>query len=590
MSDVPPTRAEMLRDLRSLVRVAWQLNPRRLLRQLVLMLITGVVGGVSLLLLVPIVNSLAQAEGAVTIPGFGAVALGQWPLPALLAAFVALTAITALVTRTAAINATALQQVIVDRMRQEAFEAILAARWSFVLRRRRSDIIEVVTTGASRCGMAFQQLLSVAVTIVIALATAAVALWVAPVVAALAIVAVIGLGLALGTSLRPAHRLGRSFGNQNRRLQAVMSDSMDSLRLVRAHGADAVWAAQLSDAFTGTREIQIANTRRTATVSALSSVGLAACASLLVLVAVWAAVPPTSIVVILILVARLARNVQSLAQSAALLANALPAVDDLLSLTDDARNAREVPDDSPDAGRGAAVPDAPLVQFRAVHYSYPDSSNGVSGIDFTVPHGAITVLTGPSGAGKSTCADLALGLLTPDSGDVLINGHPLRAADLQWWRRHVAYVPQETMLIPGTLRENLTWSVSPDVSDDDCLQALTRTAAHFVRDLPDGLDTVIGDRGVRLSGGERQRVAIARALLRRPTLLVLDEATSSLDDDTEATIIDLVESLAPDVTVLVIAHRRSTIESAHHLVRIEAGRTVAAQVDLRARRTVPAPR
>jgi ABC-type multidrug transport system fused ATPase/permease subunit len=133
-------------------------------------------------------------------------------------------------------------------------------------------------------------------------------------------------------------------------------------------------------------------------------------------------------------------------------------------------------------------------------------------------------------------------------------------------------VPQETVLLAGTLRDNLVWSVRDEVSDEDCLVALERASAGFVHELPDGLDTLLGDRGVRLSGGERQRVAIARALLRQPDLLVLDEATSSLDDDTEAAVLDTVVGLVPAMTVLVIAHRRSTIELADHVVRIEAGR------------------
>ncbi len=572
-------------DLRALVGAAWRLDSRGVLLQVGLLLVTGLTGGVSLLLLVPIVDSIADPTGAIEVPGMGQVSTGGTPLPVLLAAFVLLTLISALATRASAINSTALQQQIVDRMRQSAFEAILAARWTFVLARRRSDIVEVVTTGAARCGMAFQQLLSSAVTAVIALATAAVALWVSPLVAAVSIVGVLLLGGLLATNLWGARRLGRDFGRENRNLQAVMTDSMDSLRLVRAHGADKVWADRLGAAFTTTRAVQVASTRRNANVAALSSVGLAACASALVLIAVWAQVPPTSIVVILILVARLARNIQSLAQSGALLANALPAVGDLTELTREAQEEREIP-----PGRGTtelALGDSgPLLEFHRVAFTYPNSDAGLDGVDFAVARGDITVLTGPSGAGKSTCADLALGLLTPSRGDVLVAGRPLSPEDLPAWRSHVAYVPQETVLIPATLRENLVWSVQRSVSDDECWTALDRAAAGFARQLPDGLDTVLGDRGLRLSGGERQRIAIARALLRQPALLVLDEATSSLDDATEAAVIDLMDSLAPDITVLVVAHRRSTVESAHHVVRIQDGRTLPHDVSVRSR--VPA--
>ena len=212
-----------------------------------------------------------------------------------------------------------------------------------------------------------------------------------------------------------------------------------------------------------------------------------------------------------------------------------------------------------------------MLEFRNVSFRYPSSGGGVWGLNMVIPCGGITAIAGPSGAGKSTAADLALGLLAPDAGEVLVGGEVLQAADLSWWRQHVAYVPQETMLIAGTLRDNLVWSVHRAVSDEECLAALDRAAAAFVRDLPNGLDTLLGDRGVRLSGGERQRVAIARALLRSPALLVLDEATSSLDDDTEAAVLDTIAALVPAMTVLVIAHRRTTLDMAQHVVRISPG-------------------
>ncbi len=212
-----------------------------------------------------------------------------------------------------------------------------------------------------------------------------------------------------------------------------------------------------------------------------------------------------------------------------------------------------------------------MLEFRDVTFHYATSGGGVSGLNMVVPRGGITALAGPSGAGKSTTADLALGLLQPDSGAVLVGGEPLQAEDLPWWRSHVAYVPQETVLLAGTLRDNLVWSVHARHRRRRLLRG-ARTCCGSVRhELPDGLDSLLGDRGVRLSGGERQRVAIARALLRQPALLVLDEATSSLDDDTEAAVLDTIGGLVPAMTVLVIAHRRTTLDMAQHVVRIEAG-------------------
>lgn len=575
-SGVPNTEqpaASTRRDVGTLVSTAWALDPRRVVLQVVLLVVGGLLSGFGLLLLVPIVNSVADTANSIELPVIGSVDIGALPLWSLLVIFVVIVAVQALVTRTSAINAIRLQQQMVDRLRHDAFAAILSARWSFVLRMRRSDIVQVVTEGAGRSGFAVNQLITAAVAFVLASATAVVALLVAPGVAAIAIVAVIALALAQGSGIRPARQLGRDFNERSRELQAVVTDSLDALRLVRAHDASALWVDRLSSAFSNARRVQVDNIQRMSTITALSSVGTAIAASLLVLISTWADVSPASIVVLVVLIARLSGQVQGLVRTMTQLANSLPAVGDIIDLTERAERAREAQGDDGVSKRGRLTddPSIPILEFRDVTFRYESSGGGVIGLSLVVPRGEITALAGPSGAGKSTTADLALGLLEPDSGEVLVSGEALRASDLSWWRQHVAYVPQETVLLAGTLRDNLTWSVSHDVSDDECHAALDDAAARFVHDLPDGLDTLLGDRGVRLSGGERQRVAIARALLRRPALLVLDEATSSLDDDTEAAVLETLGALVPAMTVLVIAHRRSTLELAQHVVRIERG-------------------
>lgn len=571
-----PPVGELLADCRRLLAAAWHLDRRGTLEQVVLQLLTGLIGGANLLLLVPIVNSVSNPGQRITVAGLGQVGVGGLPLPVLLAGFVALMAVQSLLTRAATINATRVQQALVDSLRHQAFQAVLAAKWSFVLSRRSSDIIEVVTSGAARCGLAYQQLVRLSITAVLAVATAVVTLVVAPLVGVLALLGIGVLGGAQAAAIRPAYRLGTLYGQRSRRLQGVMTDSMASLRLVRAHDAGQVWVDDLGLAFAGTRDVAVAHTSRQATTKAISDVGMAAAAAVLVLVAVWADVPPTHIAVVLLLVARLARSVQALVQTAAVLANAVPAIRDLQDLTADARAAVEIPPGSQSRrNQLSADPDVPLLDLRDVSFTYPGSSNGVTRLSLSVPRGQVTVLTGHSGAGKSTSVDLALGLLSPDSGAVLVDGVELVAEDLPWWRRQIAYVPQETVLLPGTLRQNLVWSAQ-SATDEQCWQALARAAAGFAQELPEGLDTKLGERGLRLSGGERQRVAIARALLRDPALLVLDEATSSLDDQTEEEVLGLVARLVPAVTVLVIAHRRSTIELAHNRVELRGGQLAAA--------------
>lgn len=588
MPPSPAVDSTLLGDARRLLGIAWDVAPSRIVMEVALLFTVGLVGGAGLLMLVPIVNSLAAGGGAQTvdIPVVGAVDLNGLPLPVLLAAVVGLTAIQAAAQRASTINSEILDETVAAHLRSRAFDAVLGARWSFLLDRQRSDIIASVANGSERAGLALGQMLSGAVTAVVALATAVVSLLVEPALSALAIVGTLVLGAALATSVRPAYRIGELFGDRARAVQAVMTDSLDSLRLVRAHDAADVWRSALAEAFAGSRDVNVLYTRRTATVSAAAQVGIVASAAILVLVAVWMEVPPPTIVIVLLLIARLARSVQSLAATSQRIAHDLPGIREIEELTEAALRAAEHPvgqapstpdpdqapadhptEDGPSGSGRPTTPHAPLVALRDVSFHYRDGLGGVSHLSLDIPTGQVTALTGPSGAGKSTTADIVLGLLEPDSGQVLIEGRPLTRAGLRAWRTRIAYVPQETLLIPGTLRRNLLWSVG-HADDDECWRALDRAAARFARDLPDGLDTPLGDRGVRLSGGERQRVAIARALLRTPDLLVLDEATSALDDATEAAVLELLATLTPAVTVLVIAHRRSTVHAAAHVVEL----------------------
>jgi ATP-binding cassette subfamily C protein len=216
------------------------------------------------------------------------------------------------------------------------------------------------------------------------------------------------------------------------------------------------------------------------------------------------------------------------------------------------------------------------IQLERISFKYNKNhvTSAVKGINLMIPAKRMTAIVGPSGAGKSTLGDLMMGLLTPDEGRILIDGLPLSGERLGAWRRSVGYVPQENFLFHDTIRVNLQWARS-DATESDMRCALDSAAAlDFVMALPEGLDTVVGDRGVRLSGGERQRIALARTLLRNPTLLLLDEATSSLDSENERRIQEAVVRLHGDVTVVVIAHRLSTASRADQVVILDEGKMV----------------
>jgi ABC-type multidrug transport system fused ATPase/permease subunit len=217
------------------------------------------------------------------------------------------------------------------------------------------------------------------------------------------------------------------------------------------------------------------------------------------------------------------------------------------------------------------------VEFEDVSFAYRSGLPKVhSGVSFAIPPGGTTALVGPSGAGKTTVFSLIERFYEPDSGKVLVDSRDVRDWQLQDLRATIGYVEQDAPVLSGTLRENLLFGTSSATSEE--LDGVLRTTrlSDLIKQLPDGLDTYVGHRGTRLSGGERQRVAIARALLRRPRLLLLDEATSQLDAINEAALRDTVADVARLITVLVVAHRLSTVTSANRIIVMDTGRVQAA--------------
>lgn len=216
------------------------------------------------------------------------------------------------------------------------------------------------------------------------------------------------------------------------------------------------------------------------------------------------------------------------------------------------------------------------VDVAHLNFKYEQSENLVlSNINLKILSGEAVGFVGQSGSGKSTLIDLMLGLLQPQSGSVLINGQDISAVKSSW-QRQIGYIPQSIFLMDDSLRRNIAIGISDAEIDERAIHEALKSAQleDFVASLPEGLDTVVGERGVRLSGGQRQRIGIARALYHRPSVLVLDEATSSLDTETEHGVMQAVQALQGDKTVIIVAHRLSTVEYCDRLYRLDAGRIV----------------
>jgi ABC-type multidrug transport system fused ATPase/permease subunit len=219
-----------------------------------------------------------------------------------------------------------------------------------------------------------------------------------------------------------------------------------------------------------------------------------------------------------------------------------------------------------------------VIRFDAVRFRYTNDGPWVlDGLNLTIPKGARVGFVGSTGSGKSTMLDLLMGLLVPTEGKFLVDGQPVSGIHVRAWQRSIAHVPQSIYLADTTLAENIAFGVPPETIDLDRVQQAAHQAqiSEFIESRQEGYQAYVGERGIRLSGGQRQRIGIARALYKQASVLVFDEATSALDNATEQSVMDAIEGLSSDLTILLIAHRLTTVRHCDTIVELEHGRVVA---------------
>lgn len=357
---------------------------------------------------------------------------------------------------------------------------------------------------------------------------------------------------------------------------AALDRALGAARTVKANGAEGRETAFAGQAVDGAYRAGLVGARYVAMVKVLSGVSIQA--AFLAVLGVGGALvasgslEASALIAFLLYVFYLASPIGSLVAGLGMLQQGLGAVGRIEQV------GRMPIEDDVDGANGCARvgrwdgKDAPPVEFRDVHFSYPDRSPALRGISFTVRGGTQSALVGLSGAGKTTMFALLQRFYAPAAGRILIGGVDIATLPRAEVRRRIAYVEQESPVMAGTIEDNLTYAAS-DVTGEEIAEVLRLTRLDsLIERLPDGLRTEVGSRGVALSGGERQRLAIARALLRGPEVLLLDEATAQLDANNERALREAVEQAARRCTVLLIAHRLSTVTGADQIVVLEHGR------------------
>jgi ATP-binding cassette subfamily C protein len=544
-----------------------------------LTLCVGFLEGVGIVLLLPLL-ALAGLDGAGGAPGtftkalsdlFGRLGLDM-TLGTVLVVYVALCAIRELVAHRQQVSSVRLRSDFVAHVRKRLFTAVMRTRWRFHSRLRSADVTHGLTTEADWTGVATNYLIALTTETVLCLVDLAIALRLSSALTGVSLLAGVLIVLGTRSSIRRTRQRGMESSDTVNEWHRGLSEQLAGAKLVRAHGWQAPSVALFSDTVDRIARTEVAtlrslhDTRRGLNV--LTVVVLAA----LVWTAVrWLHLPPASVVVLVYLYSRLMRRASSMQQHVQFLVGLLPSFDRILRLEADCRREEE-PEPAGDE------PVALEQEIRLAHVSFAYGTDAVpravEDVSVVIPARQTTAIVGPSGSGKSTVVDLVVGLLRPDHGEVRVDGAPLRESQAAAWRRGIGYVAQEPFLFHDTIRANLAWA-APTTEAAALERALAMAdAAEFVARLPQGLDTVVGDRGATLSGGERQRLALARALLRSPGLLVLDEATSNLDSESERRIQATVDALHGKTTILVVTHRLATARHADLLHVTDGGRVV----------------
>ena len=479
------------------------------------------------------------------------------------------------------IRNTRIQQQFVRTLRMETYGAIIMAQWSFFLQKRKSDFNHILTTELARVSQGTSIMLQMAASLIFTGIQIGLAFWLSAKLTALVLFCGLLLFFVLRKFVKRAKQIGDQTSEYSQSYYNGITEHFNGIKDIKSNMLERShmnWfermcrqiernVIQFSQLNSGTQLIH----RMSAAIIIAAFIYL----SLRVMT-----VPPASLLLIILIFSRLWPRFTAIQSNLEYISSMLPAFRVVRELQAQTAKSREISAEIASAGDVGTDGIQPMelkesITCEDVCYRYEGSDTySLKNVQASIPARGMTAIVGKSGAGKSTLIDLIMGLVRPETGRILIDGVPLSEERLLSWRSSIGYVSQDPFLFHTSIRENLRL-VDPNASEEQMWQALQfSSSAAFVRKLPQGLDTIIGDRGIRLSGGERQRLVLARAMLRNPSVLVLDEATSALDSENEQYIHEALERLKGHVTIIVIAHRLSTIRTADRVIVLDEGRVI----------------
>ncbi|MEY8343883.1 ABC transporter ATP-binding protein [Niallia circulans] len=481
----------------------------------------------------------------------------------------------ALLQRSQTILNTDIQQNFIKQLRLETYESLIKVKWEYMLRKRKSDFNYILTTEISQVGVGTHSIIQLISIVFFTIVQIMLAFLLSPSLTSIVLI----IGGLLSIFMRKFVRNSKTIGKETTELMndyfGGITEQFSGMKDMKSNMLE----PSFFDWFQSKSHLIHHNVMNLVRLNAKSVFIYRLMAGILIVLFVsisfsFLKLPPEKLMVIILIFSRLWPRFSSLQSNVEQIVSMFPALDHVLRVQAESNKSQEWSTFRTREWEPFTLEQA--IECDHVYFRYQPSQEDwtLTNVNIHFPLKKTTAIVGPSGAGKTTLVDLVMGLLQPEKGRLLVNGKSLTEEELLLYRNSISYVAQEPFLFHSSIRDNLLM-VAPKATELELWQALSFAAAeNFVKQMPEGLDTVIGDRGIRLSGGERQRLVLARAILRKPAILILDEATSALDSENEQKIQQAIDQLKGRMTIIVIAHRLSTIRNADKVMVLESGKVI----------------
>jgi len=555
----------------------FQLMPKKVTLALCLMVLISLIQGISLILLVPLLQLVGVNVGQGSLGQIASIisaiftTLGlQLNLLNVLVLYVAVISFSAILNRFQTLRTSDIEFQFAAYLRKQLYIAITNSNWLFLTRMKSSNFAHALTNEIERISIGTGQFLLLLSSIMILIVYIIFALKLAGIPTGIIFIVGVSILLVLRKMVTKSRSKGQEITTTTQDLYSSILQHLDGMKTIKSFGMHEDNINVFSNQTNQVAKNYLDSIESYADVKLLFDIGTVIVLAIMVLFLIQIIKLPTASLFLLIyLFVMMIPQFSTIQRSYQYFINMLPAYDNVMNLEKQCLENSEVTESI-----GYKMELNNSVTFENVSFSYNNKNFLMKNLNLNILAGKTTAIVGPSGAGKSTIADLVMGLIQPNEGKINIDKISISQNVIGSWRDQIGYVAQDTFLFNETIKFNLLLS-QPKALTEDIIEALKLASPYdFVFNLSEGLNTFIGDRGVKLSGGERQRLALARALLRKPSLLILDEATSNLDSENERKILKAIDDLHGKITILIIAHRLTTIKNADYIYLLDNGQII----------------